>query len=194
VRSGAHDEEKRMPAQGLSIAASKLVSVGLAAKIGVGVTVATASVAGAGAVGVLPDHATDVARDAIEAVTSVEFDEPATDHTENFGSVVSSDATGESDGERGVDGPAISEMAPGAAHRPANPGQAPAQTGPSEGTGLDQATETPAAPHIPDDAGAPEEPPSTTPDTTAGAAQTPPSTVPEVGPAAGAGGTRSQQG
>jgi hypothetical protein len=156
---------------------------------------ATASVAGAGATRVLPDQVADVARDAIEAVTPVEFDESAGDHTENFGGVVSSDATGESDGEPGVDGSAISEMAPGAAHRPADPGQAPAQTGPSEGTGLDQATEIPAAPYIPDDAGAPEEPPSTTPDTTGGPAQTPPSTVPEIGgPAAGAGGTGSQSG
>lgn len=135
-----------------------------------------------------------MARDAIEAVTPVEFVEPAGDHTENFGSVVSSDATGESDGEPGLDGSAISQMAPGAAHRPADPGQAPAQTGPSEGTGLDQATETPAAPYIPDDAGPPEEPPSNTPDTAAGAAQTPPSTVPEVGGPAGAGGTGSQPG
>jgi hypothetical protein len=183
-----------MPAQGLSIAASKLASLGLAAKIGVGVTAATVSVAGAGAAGVLPDQVADVARDAIEAVTPVEFDEPASDHTENFGGVVSSDATGETDGEPGVDGSAISEMAPGAAHRPADPGQAPAQTGPSEGTGLDRATETPAAPYIPDDAGGSEEPPPTTPDAAAGAAQTPPSTVPEVGGPAGAGGTGSHSG
>ena len=172
-----------MPGQGLSIAASKLVSLGLAAKIGMGVTVATAGVAGAGAAGVLPDQANERARDAIEAVTPVEFDEPADDHGDNFGSVVSSDATGESDGEPGVDGSEISEMAPGAAHRPVDPGQAPAQAGPPEGAGLDQATEGPAAPHVPEDAGAAQAVPST-PDVP----ETPPSTVPEVGGPAAAGG------
>jgi hypothetical protein len=190
-----------MPAQGLSIAASKLVSLGLAAKIGVGVTVAMASVAGAGAAGVLPDQANQRARDAIETLTPVELDDPADNqgedvgdpadnHGENFGSVVSSDATGESDGEPGVDGSEISSLAPGAAHRPAEPGQAPAQAGPPEGTGHDQATESPAAPHVPDDAGAPQAPPSTTPDPAAGAPETPPSTVPE----AGAGATSNQPG
>ena len=192
-----------MPAQGLSIAASKLVSLGLAAKIGVGVTVATASAAGAGAAGVLPDQANERARDAIETLTPVELDDPADNHGEdvgdpadnhggNFGSVVSSDATGESDGEPGVDGSEISSLAPGAAHRPVEPGQ-PAQAGPPEGTGLDQATQTPAAPHVPDDAGAPQSPPSTTPDPAAGAPQTPPSTVPEVGGPA-ADGTSNQPG
>jgi hypothetical protein len=195
-----------MPAQGRSIAASKLVSLGLAAKIGVGVTVATASVAGAGAAGVLPDQANERARDAIETLTPVEFDDPADNHSEdfgdpadnhgeNFGSVVSSDATGESDGEPGVDGSEISSQAPGAAHRPVEPGQAPAQAGPPEGTGHAQATESPAAPDIPDDAGAPQAPPSTTPDPAAGAPETPPSTVPEVGgPAGDAGGTSNQPG
>jgi hypothetical protein len=178
-----------MPAQRLFIAASKLASLGLAAKIGVGVTVATASVAGAGAGGVLPDQANERAREAIETLTPVEFDGPADDHSEdsgdpaqshgeNFGSVVSSDATGESDGEPGVDGSEISSLAPGAAHRPVEPHQAPAQAGPPEGTGHAQATETPAAPHVPDDAGAPQSPPSTTPDPAAGAHETPPSTVP----------------
>ena len=178
-----------MPAQGLSIAASKLVSLGLAAKIGIGVTVVTASVAAAGAAGVLPDQANERARDAIETLTPVNLDDPAdnhgddvgdpaANHGENFGSVVSSDATGESDGEPGVDGSEISSLAPGAAHRPAEPGQA-AQAGPPESTGQDPATETPAAPHIPDNAGAPQAPPSTTPDRAAGPPETPPSTVPE---------------
>ena len=96
---------------------------------------------------------------------------------DNFGSVVSSDATGESDGEPGVDGSEISEMAPGAQHRPVDPGQAPAQAGaPGDVAGLDQATETPAAAHVPDDTGAPEGR-STAPATPAA----PPSTVPETG-------------
>lgn len=168
-----------MPGQMASTAVSKLVRLGVAAKVGVGVTVAAASVAGAGAAGVLPDQVNEKARDAVEAVTPVEFDEPADAHDENFGSVVSSDATGESDGEPGVDGSEISQMAPGAAHRPVDPGQAPAQAGPPESGGLDQAAETPAASAVPTDA--PE-----APSTDTAAPETPPSTVPEVGgPAAG---------
>ena len=186
-----------MPAQGLSLAASKLVSLSLAAKIGVGITVATASVAGAGAAGVLPDQANERAREAIEALTPVEFDSPADDHGKdagdpagsrgdnNFGSVVSSDATGESDGEPGVDGSEISSLAPGAAHRPADPGQVPAQAGQPDSTGTDQATETPAAGHVPDDAGAHPTTPSTTPDPGTRAPETPPSTAPVVGGAGG---------
>ena len=186
-----------MPTQGLSLATSKLVGLGLAAKIGLGATVVTASVAAAGAAGVLPDQANDRARDAIEALTPVEFGSPADDHREdggdpaanrgeNFGSVVSSDATGESDGEPGVDGSEISSLAPGAAHRPADPGQAPAQAGQPESTGHDQVTGTPAASHVPDDAGSSQTPPSTDP--RAGAPETPPSTAPVVG-GPGAGGT-----
>lgn len=166
-----------MPGQGLSIAASKLMSLGLAAKVGLGLTVATTGVAGAGAAGALPDQVDERARDAIEAVTPIEFDQPAADHGDNFGSVVSRDATGESDGEPGVDGSEISEMTPGAAHRPSAPGEAPAQAGPPEATGLDQATQNPAASSLPDDARAPEETPSTTPT----APPIPPSTVPDVG-------------
>jgi hypothetical protein len=188
-----------MPTQGLSVATSKLVGLGLAAKIGIGVTVVTASVAGAGAAGVLPDQANDRARDAIETLAPVEFGSPADDHRqdggdpagnrdENFGSVVSSDATGESDGQPGVDGSEISSLAPGAAHRPVDPGQAPAQAGQPESTGLDQATETPAASHVPDDAGPSQTSPSTTPEPGAGAPETPPSTAPVVG-GPGAGGT-----
>lgn len=170
-----------MPGQVLSIAASKLAGLGLAAKIGVAATVTTVGVAGAGAAGVLPDQANERARDAIEAVTPLEFEEPADHQGDNFGSTVSSDATGESDGQPGVDGSEISEMAPGAAHRPDGPGQAPAEAGPPEDTGLDQATGGPAAP-APDDAGAPQ----------ADGAETAPSTVPAVG-GAGAGGRPATQ-
>ena len=165
---------------GLSTAAAKLASLGVAAKIGVGATVATASVAGAGAAGVLPDQANERARDAIEAVSPVEFDEPAADH-DNFGSVVSSDATGESDGQPGVDGSVISSMAPGAAHRPADPGQRPAEAGPPAATGLDRAADAPGSASVPDGAGAPGEPPSTVPDPAAGQPTAVPSTVPADG-------------
>jgi hypothetical protein len=187
----ADNEEVPMPAPGLSIAASKLISLGLAAKIGLGVTVATAGVAGAGAAGVLPDQANERARDAIEAVSPVEFDEPAADHGDNFGGVVSGDATGESDGEPGVDGSEISEMAPGAEHRPVDPGQAPAQAGaPDDVAGLGQATETPAAARVPDDAGAPEDDLPTAP----AAPETTPSTVPGAGGRPDAAGGPTQPG
>jgi hypothetical protein len=180
-----------MVGHGLSIAVSKLASLGLAAKIGVGATIATASVAGAGAAGALPDQANERAREAIEAVTPITFDEPATpvadDQGDNFGDVVSSDATGESDGEPGVDGSEISSTAPGAAHRPTDPGQAPAQPAAADGTGLDPATGTPAAPVLPDEAVAPQEVPSTVPGAVPDAPETPPSTAPELGgPATGA--------
>jgi len=163
-----------MPGQGLMIAANKLASLGLAAKVSLGVTVAAAGVAGAGAAGALPDQANQRARDAIEAVTPVEFDEPADDHgDDNFGGVVSSDATGESDGQPGVDGSEISQMAPGAEHRPSDPGRAPAEGGAPDVTGLDQAGETPASSHLPENAGASEHTPPTS--------DTPPSTVPDAG-------------
>ena len=47
------------------------------------------------------------------------------------GDRVSPDTTGESDGEPGVDGPAVAEQAPGAAHRPAEPPGASGGTAPS---------------------------------------------------------------
>jgi hypothetical protein len=115
----------------------------LAAKIGLGTAVAAAGVAGAGAAGILPDQANDQVRRGIEAVSPVEFDHPGDDADgqretgENFGDRVSSDATGESDGENGVDGQQISDEAPGAEHRPDDPGQ----------NGQDQANETPAVDH-----------------------------------------------
>jgi hypothetical protein len=184
-----------MPGQGLSIATSKLAGLGLAAKIGIGATVTTASVAGAGAGGVLPDAANARARDAIEVVTPVEFDEPTGDHRapasddgDNYGSVVSADATGESDGQPGVDGSDISSMAPGAAHRPTDPGQAPAEAGPPDATGLDRRSDAPGSANVPAEAGAPEEAPSTTPD--AGAPTVVRSTVPTADGSAAAGSRR----
>lgn len=184
-----------MPMAGLSIAASKLMGLGLAAKVGLGVTVATAGVAGAGAAGVLPEQANERARDAIEAVSPVEFGDPAADRSDDtFGEVVSSDATGESDGAPGVDGSEISEMAPGAAHRPSEPGHAPDQGGAPDASGLDQAAETPAAAHVPGGAGAPENAPAprhVTPET---APEARPSTVPDAGGRPDAPGGPTQRG
>jgi hypothetical protein len=134
----------RMFADQTMAATGRVASLGFAAKLGLGTAAAALSMAGAAAAGVLPDQANDAVRHAVEAVTPVEFTEPADEHPANFGERVSRDATGTSDGQRGVDGDTISDEAPGAAHRPADPGQ-PASTG------LDRAAQTPAAPHLPED-------------------------------------------
>jgi hypothetical protein len=182
-RSG--QRRPRMLAQGLVTAAAKLAALGVAAKVGLGVSVAAASVAGAGAAGALPDPANDRVRGAIEAVTPVDFDDPAdSDDPTRFGDRVSSDATGESDDDNGVDGRGISDEAPGASHRPTDPGSSN-QSNPSDATGLDRADETPAAPHLPDDVPPPtstsDEPPSTPPSTVPPPVATVPSTVPPHG-------------
>ena len=61
------------------------------------------------------------------------------------GDRVSPDATGESDGEPGVDGPAVAEQAPGAEHRPAEPpgasGGTPPSTVPPAAGGRDDAAD-----------------------------------------------------
>jgi hypothetical protein len=179
----------RMLADEAIPAAGKLTSLGFAAKLGVGTAVAAVGMAGAAAAGVLPDRANDAVRHAVEAVTPVEFTEPTDERPTNFGDRVSKDATGASDGQHGVDGDVISDEAPGAAHRPADPGEPVTK-------GLDRAGETPAASHLPDDAPATEanEPDGTSsgpPDTTpagppstpnsggASGDHTPPTTPPE---------------
>ena len=126
-------------------AAGRAASLGFAAKLGLGTAAAALSMAGAAAAGVLPEQANDAVRHAVEAVTPVEFTEPADEHPTNFGDRVSRDATGTSDGQRGVDGDTISDEAPGAIRRPADPG-------PPASTGLDRAAQTPAVPHLPADA------------------------------------------
>jgi hypothetical protein len=168
-----------MLTEGLSIAAAKLAALGLTAQVGLGVSVAAASVAGAGAAGVLPEPANDRVRDVIEAVTPADFDAPAaaTEQPARFGDRVSSDATGESDGEPGVDGQQISQEAPGAAHRPTDPGS----SGQSDATGVDRAAETPAAAHLPADVPATSHEPPETPPTGPAPAATAPSTVPSHG-------------
>jgi hypothetical protein len=148
---------------------AKAAGLGLAAKIGFGTTAVAAGVVGAGAAGVLPGGADRVVRDAIEVVTPVEFtdradrlddpdgeadpvdrDGPAVTGDAGVPSLpgehgdrVSSDATGESDGEPGVDGPTVAEQAPGATNRPPEPlassGTAPPVSDPQ------------ATPGVPDD-------------------------------------------
>lgn len=156
----------------LSSVAAKVAGLGVLAKIGLGTSIAAAGVASAGAAGVLPDRASHAVRGAIEVVSPVEFQEPESDpptedRQSNFGDRVSSDATGESDGQHGVDGDQISDEAPGAAHRPADPGQGdpPADPGQPDVTGQDRAGETPAGSHVPPSTpGGP--PTSTTPSST----------------------------
>lgn len=136
---------------------AKAAGIGIAAKIGLGVTAAAATVVGAGAGGLLPDRADRVVRDAIEVVTPFGFgddgvpggrrsEDPGPDGTgsgtsgadpDGFGEDVSSDATGESDGEPGVDGQDIADEAPGATNRPSDdPGSgAPVDTAPPVTTG-----------------------------------------------------------
>jgi hypothetical protein len=112
-------------------------------RLGLGASLAAAGVAGAGAAGVLPAAANNAVRSAIEAVSPLDIGRPA--HPANHGSVISTDAKGDSDGEPGVDGRAVAESAPGAAHRadgaPAKPASPPGETGI---TGADRADETPA--------------------------------------------------
>ncbi len=121
----------------------------LVAKVGVATTAVAVSVVGAAAAGVLPGDTDGPVRRAIEAVSPVEFsdgrdrqedrdtdradrggpdvtaDQPGDTDVPSLpgehGDRVSSDATGEADGESGVDGPTVADQAPGAAHPPAEP-------------------------------------------------------------------------
>jgi len=169
----------RMLADRTMTAAGRVAGLGFAAKLGLGTAAAVVGMAGAAAAGVLPDAAQNAVRHAVEAVTPVEFTEPADEHPTNFGDRVSDDATGASDGDHGVDGDVISDEAPGAVHRPADPGG-------SADNGLDRAGETPAASHLPDEA------PSAQADTPSGPPDAPPagpSSTPTTGPdSAGASG------
>ena len=135
---------------------SRLTSLGVAGKAGLATTLTTVVLGAAGAAGALPAPADHAVRSVIESVSPVDFDEPGDRSSGRFGAEVSTDATGESDGSNGVDGPAIAASNPGAEHRtdPAAPDDAPGQTGE---TGLTRANQTPAAPHAPD------VPPSTVP-------------------------------
>jgi hypothetical protein len=147
-------------------AASRNASLGLVAKVAVGTSLAAASVAGAGAVGMLPASANQAVRSAIESVTPARFsdqgdkgdngDSDGPGHhdgkgpDDRFGARVSADAKGESDGEKGVDGEEISDEAPGAAHRSDHSQRPDAPAGQMGETGLARANQTPAAPHAPD--------------------------------------------
>jgi hypothetical protein len=122
------------------------LSVGAKAALGVGV--AAAAVTGAGAAGALPGPAQHVVAAAVNRVTPFEFPDDADNadnanthadnantHADNadtqadFGQTVSSDATGTSDGQPGVDGLSIATTA--------------------AENGLSVARETPAGDHVP---------------------------------------------
>jgi hypothetical protein len=83
-------------------------------------------------------------RHALAAVTPLESDAPRDKEPENFGHQVSADATGENDGDEGVDGPSVAASSPGAEHRAdsAAPAEPPGRTG---DIGLTRANQTPAA-------------------------------------------------
>lgn len=127
----------------LSGIAAKLSAAGIAAKAGVGLTMAAASVAGVAATGVLPDPVQHAVASVISDVTPFEFPDEAGDRAD-FGQDVSVDAR---DDEPGVDGTAVSEDAKllGEEHRPDVAGQPEAPGS----RGLDQAGQTPAAAHLP---------------------------------------------
>ena len=161
----------RMFADRSMTANGRVASLGFAAKLGLGTAAAALGMAGAAAAGALPDRADQALRNAVEAVTPVEFTEPDADPTD-FGERVSNDATGASDGEPGVDGDTISDEAPGAVYRPADPA----------GAALDRAGETPAASHLPTDVPAPQ---GDKPTEASGSAPADPSTTPTTGPDSG---------
>jgi hypothetical protein len=163
---------RRMFADRGMTANGRVASLGFAAKLGLGTAAATLGMAGAAAAGVLPNGADQALRNAVEAVTPVEFSEPADEHPTDFGERVSNDATGASDGESGVDGDTISDEAPGAAYRPADPA----------GAALDRARETPAASHLPADVPAPQGDAATQ---ASDSAPADPSTTPTTGPDSG---------
>jgi hypothetical protein len=132
-----HARPSHRPGRRRSLAA-RVAGASLVAKIGLGATVAAAGVLGAGALDVVPGAPGDGLRKVVEAVTPLHSDdsdaprrgaggrdgEPGNgDGTAGeHGDRVSSDATGESDGEPGVDGPSVAESTPGADNRPPDAG------------------------------------------------------------------------
>ena len=132
-----------------TVVTSTLTSLGGVGKAGLGATLTAIGVLGAGAAGALPAPADEAVRDAIETVSPIAFDAADDDPPARFGAQVSADATGESDGEEGVDGLSIAATTPGSSHR-ADPAAPDAPPGQAAETGLSRANQTPAAPHAPD--------------------------------------------
>lgn len=169
----------------LASLASKVAGLGLVAKIGLGTSLAAASVAGGGAAGVLPPAANDTVRDAIEAVTPVEFTDPDDGPRPSGDRAPSVPSTGPggTDGHEGDgDEPAIDDDAPAAGHGsgPAGTDGSPARPG---ATSTSATTPAPAGPGVPAStpaATAPSTIPPAPPSTTGqgGPPPTIPSTVP----------------
>ncbi len=183
-------------------ALAKVAGLGLVAKVSLAATTAAAGVIGAGAAGVLPGGAGRVVRDAIEVVTPVEFTDPddqrqpdgggggggggggqiapdaspsdAGDH----GDRVSDDATGESDGEPGVDGSEISREAPGASQRPPETPGPEGTPEPPADPGTPPVSVPQGEPGNPADPGSPPPAPGSTVPSPPSTVPTPPSPVP----------------
>lgn len=134
------------PVRRVASLTAKVAALG-AAKVVLGATLAAAGVTGAGVAGVLPDAADDAVRDAVETVTPLHLEEREPDHhPEDVGDQVADDATGDSDGEPGVDGPSIAEDAPGSEHRPEGAGPPEHGPGRPDARGPDGTPTGPASP------------------------------------------------
>ena len=184
--------QRGAPASRRRLVASRVAGIGLVAKVAIGATAAAAGVIGAGAAGILPGSAGRVVRDAIEFVTPVEFHDdegPAgggkgvsdreadgdqgVDEPGEHGDTVSSDATGEADGQHGVDGQDVADTAPGAENRPTDPGRSgtagqPGDHGEPSSTSVTLPPWAPgqsADPRPPADPGPPPSTPTTDPNT-----------------------------
>lgn len=126
---------------------ARLAGLGVAAKVTLGIGVATASVTGAGAAGVLPDPAQHMVATVVDTVTPFEFPDKPSSHSD-LGANVATDATGASDGSPGVDGRAVAD---GAKTQGGPPPATPNAGGPANQglRGLDRAGQTPAAGTVP---------------------------------------------
>jgi len=171
---------------------ARVAARGVVAKVALGAVVAFTGLAVAGASGALPDLVAAPARWVVESLTPFEpagggtgdapdggtgrstgpaptsepdtSSEPRSDDG-TYGDDVSDDATGDSDGQTGVDGDQVSDEAPGAENRPDQPDH-PGQTG------RDRASETPAGTVLPST------PAATAPGSTSPAATAPGNTAP----------------
>lgn len=182
--SGRGDAQPaRRPASRRRLAA-RVAGLGLAAKLAIGAAAGAAAALGAGT---LPGPAGRAVRDAIQAVTPIDFpgdDHPADDQPGDgrgtggdadrdpigeageageHGDRVPSDATGGSDGEPGVHGQQVAETAPGAAERPGDTPAATADPGTRSSTVPPSAPDRPSNPRAPADPGPPPSVPSTVP-------------------------------
>jgi hypothetical protein len=129
------------------------ILAGAAGKAALGVSVAAASVLGAGATGILPASAQHDVATVVRAATPFEFPDPASSDAKpnghgdvDRGATVDSGATppGANTGgtSTGVD---RADQTPAAGHVPTSP---PGNTG-GASTGLDRANQTPAGGHVP---------------------------------------------